>query len=215
MNKVDYRIPCGSSEGYFIVKKDIACHRIWLHEPKLLSAFGHLWEMVITARKRSLRRLCFYRCLSVHTGGGHAWFYSGGACVVLFGGHAWFYLGGHAWFYLEGHAWFYSGVGMRGFILGVCVVLFRGCVWFYLGGMHGFIRGACMVLFRGVHGCSGGACMVAWGGMCGCSQGGHAWLLWGACVVALGRGGVRGFFDEIRSMSGRYASHWNAFLFCF
>ena len=39
----------------------------------------------------------------------------------------------------------------------------------------------------------GGACMVApGGGMCGCSggvracTGGHAWLLWGACVVALG-----------------------------
>ena len=28
-----------------------------------------------------------------------------------------------------------------------------------------------------------------------------------------GGGGVRGFFDEIRSMSGRYASYWNAFLF--
>ena len=26
-------------------------------------------------------------------------------------------------------------------------------------------------------------------------------------------GGVHGFFDEIRSMSGRYASYWNAFLF--
>ena len=31
--------------------------------------------------------------------------------------------------------------------------------------------------------------------MCGCSG-----------------GAVRGFFDEIRSMSGRYASYWNAFL---
>ena len=35
----------------------------------------------------------------------------------------------------------------------------------------------------GMHGCS-------WGGMCGCSggcvvaPGGHAWLLWGACMVA-------------------------------
>ena len=48
--------------------------------------------LFITARKRSLRRLCFYRCLSVHMGGGvsglirgHAWFYLGG-CMVLFGG---------------------------------------------------------------------------------------------------------------------------------
>ena len=33
---------------------------------------------IFTARKRSLPRLCFYRCLSVHT--------RGGACVVLFWG---------------------------------------------------------------------------------------------------------------------------------
>ena len=86
-----------------------------------------------------------------------------------------------------GHAWFYSG----------------GHAWFYLGGgMHGFIWGVCMVLF-----------------------GGHAWFysvgvrgfIWGACVV-LFRGGMRGFFsffgyNEIRSMSGWYASYWNAFLF--
>ena len=37
--------------------------------------------------------------------------------------------------------------------------------------------------------------------MHGC-KGGHAWLQ-GACVG----------YDEIRSMSGRYASCWNAFLF--
>ena len=36
--------------------------------------------------------------------------------------------------------------------------------------------------------------------------GGHAGL--GGCVVA---GGCVGY-DEIRSMSGRYASYWNAFL---
>ena len=49
------------------------------------SIFGHrpnspvfLAEAVITARKRSLRRLCFYTCVSVHRGG---------ACVA--GGCAW------------------------------------------------------------------------------------------------------------------------------
>ena len=47
-----------------------------------------------------------------------------------------------------------------------------------------------------VHKGGGGACVVA-GGVRGCSG---------------GRGGMRGFFDEIRSMSGRYASYWNAFL---
>ena len=105
-----------------------------------------------------------------------------------------------------GHARFYSGA---------CVVLFGGHVWFYsgvyLGGMHGFIQGACMVLFRG-------ACMVLFGGAC-------VVLFGGACVVLFG--GVHGFirgevcmvfsvffgYNEIRSMSGRYASYWNAFLF--
>ena len=32
-------------------------------------------------------------------------------------------------------------------------------------------------------------------------------------VHGCSRGGVRRFFDEIRSMSGRYASYWKAFLF--
>ena len=41
--------------------------------------------VIFTARKRSLRRLCFYRCLSVHMGGVHGFFR---------GGHAWFFRGG-------------------------------------------------------------------------------------------------------------------------
>ena len=75
------------------------------------------------------------------------------------------------------------GGGVRG-SEGVCVVA-GGCAW---------LRG-------GVHGCQG-ACMVAGGG-------GHAWL-WGVCMVA---GGVCIGYDKLRSMSGRYASYWNAFLF--
>ena len=73
------------------------------------------------------------------------------------------------------------------------------------GGVRG-PGGACMVAAGGymvgrggVLGCSWGVCMVAvWGGMRGCSQ-----------------GGVRGIRrdTDIRSMSGRYASYWNAFLF--
>ena len=73
----------------------------------------------------------------------------------------------------------------------------------------------------GMHGCSGGGGHV-WlllGGMCGCSGGACVVALGGACVVALGgmrgcsgKGGVHGFFNEIRSMSRRYASYWNAFL---
>ena len=64
-------------------------------------------KYIFTTRKRSLRRLCFYRCLSVHRG--HAWqgacvagcvwwggMHGRGACVAggmcgvcMAGGHAW------------------------------------------------------------------------------------------------------------------------------
>ena len=118
----------------------------------------------------------------------------GGTCVVLFGGGMHGFIGGRAWFYSGGMHGFIRG-GMRGFIRGLCMVLFgghawfysRGRVWFYSrGGMHGFIRGG----MRG----------FIWGGMRGFP------------------GGMRGFFsffryNEIRSMSGRYASYWNAFLY--
>ena len=77
---------------------------------------------------------------------------------------------------------------------GVCMVAPRGgqCAWLLQGGMHGCSGG-------GMCGCSGGVCVVAlgWGGMHGCSRG-HVWLLWVACMVALGAcmvslGGVCGF----------------------
>ena len=86
------------------------------------------------------------------------------------------------------------------------------------GGMYGS-RGACMVAgvcmtVGGVHGCRGHAWLQG-GGMHSCRGGcvlagacmvvgGHAWW-WGACMG----------YDEIRSMSGRYASYWNAFLLLF
>ena len=96
--------------------------------------------LLFTARKRRLRRLCVYTCLSVilFTGGG------GSMCG-------------------RGHVWQGGWVGVHG-----------------RGGMHG---------------------------------GGHAW--WGACMAGGGGaqgGGMRGRYYEIRSMSGRYASYWNAFL---
>ena len=59
----------------------------------------------------------------------------------------------------------------------------------------------------GVRGCSwGGHAWLLLGGVCGCS--GHAWLLRGG-------GGMHGIRrdTEIRSLSGWYASYWNAFLF--
>ena len=89
----------------------------------------------------------------------------------------------------------FTGGGMRGCWGGMC--------GFIRGGVRGFIWGACVVIFRGGH---------AWfylGGHAWFYSGGHAWFY---------SGGVRGFFsffgyNEIRSMSGRYASYWNAFLF--
>ena len=51
---------------------------------------------------------------------------------------------------------------------------------------------------RGMHGCGGV--------MCGC--GGHVWL-WGGMR---GCSGACMGYDEIQSMSGRYASYWNAYL---
>ena len=67
------------------------------------------------------------------------------------------------------------------------------------GGVHG----------RGVHGKRGvhgrGACVAPR----------HAWQRGDMCdrvVCMVGGGGVRGRYYEIRSMSGRYASYWNAFL---
>ena len=71
-----------------------------------------------------------------------------------------------------------------------------------------------------------GACVVK-GGMR--AKGGHAWQR-GACVAKVGHVWQRGAcmmkgvcmakgvcmgYDEIRSMSGRYASYWNAFLWIF
>ena len=104
-----------------------------------------------------------------------------------------------------------------------------GRAWLLGGGMRGCSGGGMRGCSRGgVCGCSGGACRLlrgAWllpGGVRGCSHGGYAWLLGGACMVApeggmrgcSGEGGVCGIrrHTEIRSMSGRYASYWNAFL---
>ena len=105
----------------------------------------------------------------------------------------------------------------RGHAWGACVVggmHGRGCAW---QGQHGqqeghAWQGACMagsMHGRGMAGaCMVGACMV--GGMHGrvCMAGGMHCR--GACVVG---GGVRGRYHEIWSMSKRYASYCNAFLF--
>ena len=87
-----------------------------------------------------------------------------------------------------GHAWLLLGRGSRGCSWGG-MLLWGGCAWLLPGGcvwlLLGGMRG-CYAWLLGGHGCSQGGMCVAPGGF---------------------------FFDEIRSMSGRYASYWNAFLF--
>ena len=68
------------------------------------------------------------------------------------------------------------------------------------GGMRGCVGGMRGCWGEGVHGC-GGPCVVARGA---CMVAG------GSCVVV---GGACVGYDEIRSMSGWYASYWNVFLF--
>ena len=108
---------------------------------------------IITARKRSLRRLCFYTCLSFSPQAGYAWW----------------------------------GRGRRACV-GACVAGWRG---------------QCVNTWQGV--CVMGACMMEDGGVSGRRGREHAW---GHTWYTL-----PGRYYEIRPMSGRYASYWNAFLF--
>ena len=140
-------------------------------------------ERIFTTRKRSLRRLCFHRCLSTE---GVSILRSGGVCGggVCDRGH----VGEHVWqgvcmaegMHGRGHAWQGHGACMAG-----------GHAW--QGGMHG--RGACV---GGVHG--RGVCVAGKHVWQGCAwQGGHAW-----------QGSVR--YRREGHCSGRYASYWNAVL---
>ena len=70
-----------------------------------------------------------------------------------------------------------------------------------------FLQVSVILSTGGVRGCSPGMCVVAPGGMCVVAPGGLRGLLGGrAWFFGGGRGSVHGFFDEIRSMSGQYAS---------
>ena len=128
--------------------------------------------------------------------------------MVAPGGHVWLLWGLPAWSAnWEGCMCGFIRGGVHGFIWGACVVLFRGVhAWFYLGGHAWFY--------------SGGHAWFYLGGVRGFISGGHAWFYFGGHVRSFIPGGVHGFFsffgyNEIRSMSGRYASYWNAFLFVF
>ena len=87
---------------------------------------------------------------------------------------------------------------------GACVVA-RGHAWLPGGVCMVAPMGGCMVSLGGMHGCSRGEVRGCSRGLHGFSKG-HAWLL---------LGGMHGIQrdTQIRSMSRRYASYWNAFLF--
>ena len=119
--------------------------------------------------------------------GGGACMVAGGVCACRGVHGCWgacVVVGGHAWLARA----CVVGKGMHG-CWGSCVVA-GGHVW--LPGEHAWLLGACMVV--------GGVCWLPGACMVG---GGCAWLWGGACIG----------YGEIRSMSGRYASYWNAFLF--
>ena len=99
--------------------------------------------IIFTTRRRSLQRLCFYRCLSVHTGG---------VCMVAPGGHVWLLPGGHAWL-LWGACM--VALGRRG----MC-----GCCW---GGVCGCSGGHAWLLLGGAWLLPGGHVWLLPGGVCG------------------------------------------------
>ena len=87
----------------------------------------------------------------------------------------------------------HGGVGAC--VAGACVV--GGCVWWGHAWWGHEWWGACMA---GGH--AGGECITKGA----CMAGGHAWQRGGGRVC-------HSRYYGIRSMSGRYASYWNAFLF--
>ena len=85
----------------------------------------------------------------------------------------------------------------------MCVVAPGGCAWLLQGGMHGYSGGEhAWLLWGGMHGFFQGHAWIFPGGGALFFSGGACMVFWGACIG----------YDEIWSMSGRYASYWNAFL---
>ena len=142
---------------------------------------------------------------SVCPHGGYAWCWGcawcRGACLVLggafvcgAGGHACMVPGGmHG---AGGHAWCWGCAWCQG----VCVWCQGGCM---VAGGHAWYWGGAWGM------CGTWAACVMWGGMCGARE--HVGC-WGGLAWWQGLGSCVGY-DEIRSMSGRYASYWNAFFY--
>ena len=130
--------------------------RLW-QPTRFIRSYDHLKKChILTARKRSLRRLCFYTCLSFCPRGaacvvaleGRAWLLQGvcvvapgRGCMVALGWHGLFPPGGWGGVWLLqgdggwGHAWLLWGmcVVAPG---SVCGFFWGGHAWFFLGGMR-------------------------------------------------------------------------------
>ena len=115
------------------------------------------------------------------SGGGDVHGCSGGECMVAPGGDAWL-LWGACVVVLGGMCGCSGGGGVHGCSGGV-----RGCSVGHAWLLQG--RGVCMVapeghvwLLRGGVWLLWGACMVALGGACMVALGGHAWFFQGGCA---------------------------------
>ena len=114
---------------------------------KALFTHNEIQPDVFTARKRSLRRLCFYRCLSVHRGGG---------------GRAWLLQGGGVCGCSQGVCMVAPG-GMHGCSGGCVIAPVGGQACVVAPGGHAWLLPA-----------GGGGVVAPRGAMGGCSQGGGA-----------------------------------------
>ena len=85
---------------------------------------------------------------------------------------------------------------------------FAKVMFLHLSVSHSFHRGECVVA-GGRARLWGAACVVARACVVVGVVGGMCMVVGGSCIVA---GGPYVGYDEIWSMSGRYASYWNAFL---
>ena len=110
-----------------------------------------------------------------------------GGVLCFCWGDAWLLPGECVWL-LGGACMVFAGGHVWFLPGGACVVFAGGHAWFLPGGMRGFCQG-------GMCGFCRGACVVF--------AGGHAWFFPGGACIG---------YDEIRSMSRRYASYWNAYL---
>ena len=171
---------------------------------KPLRKLGICSRSLFTARKRSLRRLCFYTCQSVilftgwvlhpvgvciqgglHLGESAPWGSASRGCYIQEGVCIWGLGRPPVWYYrIRSMSGRYASYWNAFLLLPPTNKVWGKVIFLHLfvvalGGVRGCSRGVhAWLLCRGIHGCS-------WGGMRGCS-GGHVWLFRRACMVAPG-----------------------------